>query len=63
MGNNQELPSVVKLVVTRRLSSCVEEANLSKGATHCLSFGTTALLHAEDGDGFMSTVGDNDKAT
>ena len=59
--NNQKLPWAVKLIVTRGLSASVEEANLSESATDRLPL-AAALFHAEDGDGFMSTVWDNDKS-
>mmetsp|Transcript_23088 Transcript_23088/g.48677 ORF Transcript_23088/g.48677 Transcript_23088/m.48677 type:complete len:331 (-) Transcript_23088:531-1523(-) len=53
---------MVKLVMTRGLSSGVKEANLGKCASHSLSF-TVSLFHAENGDGFMSSIGDNDKSS
>ena len=62
IGHNQELTRVIKLKVTRSFSTRMKEAHLSQCPSHGLAFCATALLRAEDAQGFVPTVGDNDKS-
>mmetsp|Transcript_3297 Transcript_3297/g.5873 ORF Transcript_3297/g.5873 Transcript_3297/m.5873 type:complete len:90 (-) Transcript_3297:1174-1443(-) len=57
--DNQELPAVIELEMTRCLSSRMEEADLSKRAPHRLSFRSAALFHAEYRDGFVPSIRDD----
>mmetsp|Transcript_26254 Transcript_26254/g.54841 ORF Transcript_26254/g.54841 Transcript_26254/m.54841 type:complete len:90 (-) Transcript_26254:1063-1332(-) len=60
--DNQELPAVIKLEMTRCLPSRMEEADLSERAPRRLSFDTAALFHAEDRDGLVPSIRDNNVA-
>lgn len=60
--DDEKLPAVVELEVTRRLTPRVEEANLSERATNGLALVTGgALLRAKDRDRLVSAIGHYDE--
>jgi len=67
VGNNQVLTAVVELEVTWSLSAGVEEAHLREGTTRrsrrrlSSLLATGPLMDAENGNGLMAAIRDNDK--
>lgn len=64
VGDDEELPAVVELEVTRGFPPCVEEANLGERPAHgpsLIATAAAALLDAEYRDRFMSAIGDDDE--
>mmetsp|Transcript_25841 Transcript_25841/g.53431 ORF Transcript_25841/g.53431 Transcript_25841/m.53431 type:complete len:181 (+) Transcript_25841:441-983(+) len=64
IGHDQKLSAVIELKMTWSFSSGVEESDLREGSSHALAgVLTIALFDTEDGDGFVSAVGDDYEST
>ena len=56
-----DLAAGIKLKMTGCFAASMKEAHLGQCPLGSFAAGTVALLHAKDGDTFMSSIEDNDK--